>query len=180
MVAACCIFGASSYAVIIDFQSLEAAGYPDHGTQYIEDGYQLDCSSEWGFWSLGTNHTSYSGSTALHVGDVVGNTQLSKVGGGTFDLISIDLAELYDLGSYDVTFVRDGGHSQTFTLDGIAFGAETFTFDSGFLGSTTVTWAQDPEYHQFDDIVIIPEPASIGLLGLISGGIYFARRFFVV
>jgi hypothetical protein len=26
---------------------------------------------------------------------------------------------------------------------------------------------------------VIPEPASIGLLGLVSGGIYFARRFFI-
>lgn len=29
------------------------------------------------------------------------------------------------------------------------------------------------------EYAVIPEPASIGLLGLISGGIYFARRFFV-
>jgi hypothetical protein len=27
---------------------------------------------------------------------------------------------------------------------------------------------------------VVPEPATLGLLGLISGGIYFARRFFVV
>jgi len=33
-----------------------------------------------------------------------------------------------------------------------------------------------------DDLRVqaIPEPASLGLLGLISGGIYFSRRFFVV
>ena len=29
------------------------------------------------------------------------------------------------------------------------------------------------------DTVSIPEPATLGLLGLISGGIYFARRFFI-
>jgi len=29
-------------------------------------------------------------------------------------------------------------------------------------------------------INIVPEPASLGLLGLVSGGIYFARRFFAV
>lgn len=29
-------------------------------------------------------------------------------------------------------------------------------------------------------VVVIPEPASIGLLALISGGIYFTRRFFLI
>jgi hypothetical protein len=28
------------------------------------------------------------------------------------------------------------------------------------------------------DTISIPEPATLGLLGLISGGIYFSRRFF--
>lgn len=31
-----------------------------------------------------------------------------------------------------------------------------------------------------ESLAVIPEPASIGLIGLISGGIYFIRRFFVV
>lgn len=44
------------------------------------------------------------------------------------------------------------------------------------------TWAGDPAPLTLItiDTVSIPEPASIGLLGLISGGIYFTRRFFIV
>jgi hypothetical protein len=30
-----------------------------------------------------------------------------------------------------------------------------------------------------DNLVVIPEPASLGLIGLVTGGIYFARRFFI-
>jgi hypothetical protein len=30
------------------------------------------------------------------------------------------------------------------------------------------------------EFVAIPEPASIGLIGLVSGGIYFSRRFFMI
>ncbi len=30
-----------------------------------------------------------------------------------------------------------------------------------------------------DNLVVVPEPASLGLLGLVTGGIYFTRRFFI-
>ena len=32
----------------------------------------------------------------------------------------------------------------------------------------------------FDNVGVVPEPATLGLLGLISGGLYFTRRIFVI
>jgi hypothetical protein len=51
------------------------------------------------------------------------------------------------------------------------FSASTVNIDVGGIPVLT---------GDFVKINLVPEPASIGLLGLISGGIYFARRFFVV
>ncbi len=111
-----------------------------------------------------------------------GTTQLSKIGGGTFDLFSIDLAKIDGTSFGNVTFTRDGGHSQTFVSSGLST-PETFLFDSGFVGASSVSWTQplsSLEFHQFDNINInnnissVPIPAAafmfapalLGFLGL--------------
>ena len=165
------LFAGSANAIVIDFQSLEHNDSlnVDHGFQYIEDGFQIDeLSANQGLHTFGTSESRYTGSTALFNDTVGGITELTDLGGSVFDLISIDLAELNRSSVADITFMTNGGHSQTFTLDGVAFSAETFLFDSGFLGVSSVTWTQDSPFHQFDNIVIneVPEPASIVLLGL--------------
>ena len=179
LVAGAGLISTSVYAQVIDFQSLEHIDTEsvDHGSSYIEDGFRIDASGSFGLHTYGTLNSRYTGSTAMFNDGSTLATQLARVGGGTFDLLSIDLAEFLGPSQADVTFVRDGGHAQTFTLDGIAFGAETFVFDAGFLGSTSVTWAQDSPYHQFDNIVVaIPEPSSVALTGLGAVATVLARR----
>ncbi len=111
---------------------------------------------------------------------VGGITQLSRVGGGSFDLFSIDLAELSGSSVANITFIRDGGYSQTFTLDGTAFTPETFLFDNGFLNTNSVTWTQDSPFHQFDniqiDVATVPAPAAVWLLGSGLLGLIGMRR----
>lgn len=158
----------------IDFESLEHedADIADHGDTYCEDGFTITGPS---LSTFGTLHGSFTGSTALFSNLLPGLVQLSRAAGAAFQLISIDLAELngdQDPGvTIEFTGTLAGGGSvvESFTLDGIAFGAETFVF-SGFSDLTSVEWRQENQFpHQFDNIVVVPEPAIEIVEGIFEG-----------
>lgn len=159
--------GYANATLILDFESLEEtnSSVNSHGFEYTEDGFLLTNLSSLEFATFGTLESRYTGSTALFNNTVGGITQLTRVGGGVFDLISIDLSELNAASVASVTFTRDGGFSQTFTLDGI-LGPQTFLFDSNFLGSSSVSFTQVSPFHQFDNITILEN--SVGSPNTVS------------
>lgn len=114
--------------------------------------------------TFGTAEARYSGSTALFSNPISGVTTLTQVGPGAFNLTSIDLAELNGNNVANVTFVGNyqagGTTTQTFTLDGAAFAAQTFAFNSSWTGLSSVTWTQVDPYHQFDNIVVGSLPTA--------------------
>lgn len=188
VVAALALGPSPASAVTIDFESLVQGNANDnlHGLVYREDGFTLSTSGDQGFASVGTGSIEFTGSTALFNNTIDGVTELTRDGGGSFSLVSIDLAELVESGVREVSFtgfVSGGGPiAQTFKLDGMAFGAEMFTFPGGFDSVVKVSWRQESPFHQFDNIVAsanngsVPEPASLGLLGLGLAGLAWARR----
>ncbi|MGV6848722.1 MAG: hypothetical protein ACWA5A_10120 [Marinibacterium sp.] len=167
----------------MSFDSLQS---PNHQfvNSYFEKGLTLTSSSNFGFASIGSSTSLYTGSSALLNNAANGVTTLSHVGTGLLEMKSITLSELFASGgSSTVTFtgtIQGGGTvQQSFTLDG-TFGNETFTFSSAFTGLTSLSWTQVSPYHQFDDIMLlvaaVPAPAS-GLLGLTGlGAIAWLRR----
>ena len=156
------------------------------GSSYSEDGFTIFAASG-GLFNTGTLASRFTGSTALINGSANGIIELAQTNGNPFTLTSIHLAEFTRPFNPSVTFLGNlfggGTVTQTFTLDGIAFGAETFAFSNVFTNLTSVTWAQVSPFHQFDNIVVdgmvsVPEPGTLFLLG--SGllvGAAFRKRF---
>jgi len=206
---------ANATTVTMDFESLYFSGEGTNqansslGRWYSEDGMQLS-SSDGGFSNWYADTAGFTGSTALFNGAAGGTTVLGVVGGGEFDLVSIDLSPLHSAVNLDgpfpdpdnytyVTFITDTGHSQTFDV-GLTEGTDwvydefweawyatdpppvnTFYFDEGFQGVTSVTWVMSDNglgEHQFDNIVasIVPVPPAVWLFGSALIGLAGLRR----
>ena len=85
-----------STTITADFETL---AHPDaevhsHGDFYAEKGIGFESLSLGGLNSFGMAHPSYAGSTALFHQMDGGYTGLYLVGGGSFDLVSIDLSPI--------------------------------------------------------------------------------------
>jgi hypothetical protein len=157
----------AAFAQTIDFEALQTpipsyiriddvTGNP---YQYVEDGFVLDdVTATQGFyrWGLGTPQYIDNGSTNMYNNAADGVTRLSRVGGGAFGLLSIDLAELNGPDRSPVTFVGTRADGSVVThavvLDGVSFFAETFSFPSTFQNLVKVEWLQASPYHTFDNI----------------------------
>ncbi len=168
----------------MDFQSLEHvdSATVSHGTTYSEDGYTLNVDGSLGFVTFGTLETRYTGSTAMAMRQSQAKTTLTRDAGGTFGVTSIDLAELNNSLPAVVPFVgtlSGGGTTvQSFSLDEVAFGAETFFFNSTFANITSLSWTQESNFHQFDNICLsaVPEPTSLILVGMACAPMLLRRR----
>ncbi|MBT8446003.1 MAG: hypothetical protein KJO38_02565, partial [Gammaproteobacteria bacterium] len=172
--------------IVIDFDALATpgTGFQNIGPVYEEDGFILDnlnIDNELSFRSARTGNTdAYAGSTALLNNVSGGITELYRSDGEPFNLVSIDFTEIdrdrLDRGpagptSITVTgFLAEGGIViETLELDG-QFGFETFTL-TGFTGLSTVTWKQEPSFHQFDNIAtgsVPPVPVPLPLPMLVT------------
>lgn len=187
--------GSVSADTVIDFNTLASPTFERYSS-HTEDGFVITFENPEfdgeGFGVWGSEDAEYGGSPALSVLDRGSRVFLHRVGGGTFDLISIRLNEFQTDSSLPTTVQFWGGDG--FTVDGLTtngtFEWETFT-PIGFKNQTFVSWVvgaegDGPGQIQFDDITLavaaapVPLPAAawggMALMGLIGAKRLCRRR----
>lgn len=188
---AAAITGTAQASVVIDFQSLEAAGNPTTTIgplSYTEDGYHLDFVNA---NRAGTASVAYYGSTAVWSGSFGASPAgitLTQVGGGAFDLLSIDLAERANSIVCQITltgtFVGGGTIATTLSTDAFQEAGNPASFQTfaltGFTNLAQVQFSYpDPGFGrpQMDNLVVQPTVPTPGAAALVAmGGLFAARR----
>ena len=153
-------------ANVADFESLEGTDLVDRSAPYVENGFVLTTNWE----NIGNNpgedkFVSMHEGSSFYAGSVSFNKKfsddfpiLTRQGGESFDLISIDLDTLW-LGNANVEFTgtkADGGTVvQSFVTDANRNQMETFTF-TGFDDLVSVSWKnlESATLHHVDNIVV--------------------------
>ena len=174
---------AHAYVVIFDQLAHNDDQFVEHGATYtvVEGGFRFANTAtaqssgfDPSFATAGTQLTGiYPGSTALFNDNDNGQTVLTRVDGGTFNLNAISLAELLPGNPVTVTFIGTLNDTstvtQSFTLDGNP-GAENFTFNSNFSNLVSVSWVNGANYHQFDNVDATPTLISFTVTTTANNG----------
>jgi hypothetical protein len=178
---------AASQAVVITFDALGSAGTTSNNvaSPYTELGYTFTSNSsgtgnEFAVWQSGS--VDYTGSPALFNNFDSGITTLTAVGGSAFNVVSIDLANVYRTAGTNQIVSFTGTRADTttvtnnFTLTDSA-NMHTFTF-TGMTNMVSMAWTQLSPYHQFDNVTLspVPEPASILLVAAGLAAVSRRRR----
>lgn len=167
-------------ATVIDFNGVTGNSNSSYGTQYQEEGFQLNAER---LATIRPDDTSrYTGSTSFFDNYVNGVTTLKKIDGSAFSIDSIDLDGFNRLAAnvtFTATLLNNTQTSTTFTTDA-SYGLQTFVFSSAFDNVKSVSWTQASPYHSFDNIVVgaaqVPEPGTVAVFGLGLLAFTAARR----
>ena len=173
-------------AAIIDFEEIDNSSQAFSGSSLDSQGFNF---SNTGGGSGAILHWAQSSTFNADPGGVTYShnyssslTTFTEIGGGLFDLSSIDFGDVYNTGVSQTILVSGffggGGSSDlSFVTDTLA-GLETFSMN--WTGLTSVTWTETTgSFLQLDNVVVnesVPEPSVIALFGLGLLGLSFARR----
>jgi hypothetical protein len=173
-----------AHAVTITFDN--AAG--DLGDTYTEQAYQISNDHglfSWGAGNPSTADTSGVSSTILNKMNGT-ETTFTKLGGGAFDLASIDFADRSNTGQtirFSIAFSFYGGGTTytTLTLDNLV-GLQTFTFNQVNLASVAWLGLGNTNILQLDNVKVssttaaTPLPATLPLFAAALAGLGIVAR----
>lgn len=178
----------AAQAVIMDFNHLTVtlpAVSGNRGSNYQEDGFQLDTNGT--FISVHVGNAAFTGSVSMYESILNRYISMTKIGGGLFDLDSIDI-DVNTFGNLNVpilfsgSLVGGGSVTQSFTPDLVTGSMQTVVFGPGFDSVQNVGFIVNA-FINFDNIVFdapevitVPEPMTLGLLGVGLAGLGWARR----
>ena len=177
-------------AVVIDFDSIDnTSGNRFSGSSLNTDGFNFSNSRGYGsailHWYRGSSYNADSdGATYSHnySGTV---TTVTKIGGGSFDLASLDIGNVYNSRPYSqrfsfwATVAGGGSYNMSFISDSLA-GLQTVMLNWSNLTSfsfreSSGSWLQADNF-VIDENVSVPEPSTLALLTLGLLGLGVARR----
>ena len=185
--------GAPAAAGTITFNDLTTTNYADTYATVTEGGLLFTNSTGTSYdflvWGATAPSNADQGGATLVNNWSDSTTTVTRVGGGKFDLASIDLADVYNNGSGGtVRFNFYGDTAGTFYVDlDQLVGLQTFTFNmTGLIAFDYTPLTTQGPWIQVDNLVTelnaapAPEPASwammLGGFGLIGGAMRNARR----
>ncbi len=148
------------------------------------DGFTFTAGQFTKFDVFGTQEGRFAGQVAMFNNANFGATMLTRVGGGTFSLLSLDVANILGPGADSITLhgqVHGGGTvSESFAFN--SFGhLTTLTLDRDFRDLDSVSFDENPSPgFQFTDLVVsteVAEPAGLALFGVgLAAGLAFLRK----
>ena len=182
---------AMASATVITFDAIDNTGTVFSGSSLDIDGYNFTNSNGGSGAILHWSRTSSvnadpDGTTYSHNYSRT-TTTLTQIGGGTFELNSLDIGNVYDSSPYSQTFsfwadlAGGGSLSTTFTSDAQS-GLETVVLN--WSGITAFRFTETSgSFLQSDNFVLnggntspVPEPGTFALFGMGLLGVAIRRR----
>lgn len=186
------LFATVANAAVVDFEDLNndgVVGYTLYGDQFDSGGYHFASvdfagnSDAMASWTIDFGVPPYSGSVSPFANFFGDRVDMTKIGGGSFDVISIDLADVF-MSATGGTIEFVGTHSNATTTTVNVVLTDGSSLDTYMLAGMTdlvnLRWGNlDGSTNQFDNINLgstVPEPASLAVLGLGAFALLRKRR----
>jgi hypothetical protein len=174
-------------ATTITFGTFTGTYYESLGTTYSESGFSFTNDVELDRWENGSAYDSDpTPSTGLFTNFNYSTTVLTQIGGGAFDLLSIDVDDVYHQGSpsgllnYAYGFAGGGGGTGSFLVDDVP-GFSTILLNLANLAYFSFTPSTELRWVQFDNVQVagsvVPIPATLPLFASALAALgWVARR----
>jgi hypothetical protein len=181
-------FGIGASAQVIDFEDLNnngTDGFTFLGGHFQSGGFHFisvffpDYPGALVSWTPDLPQF-YTGSVSPFVNLTGDRVLMVKDDGGLFDVFSIDICDIYRTPGLNttVTFVGTYADNSTTTKKVTLNGSESLkTYALNLTNLKYLEWDKgDPYFVQWDNINLVPEPASLSILGLGALALLRKRR----